>query len=65
MTLSSKAQDIERNFQTARAKANYITFHDLARRYVKHNKDGAGNERMLCTADQEGQLSSRKPLLLE
>ncbi|KAG0233561.1 hypothetical protein BGW42_007396 [Actinomortierella wolfii] len=40
MALSSKAQAIERDFYAARAKANYAAFPELARRYVKHNKEG-------------------------
>ncbi|KAF9979156.1 hypothetical protein BGZ73_005324 [Actinomortierella ambigua] len=40
MALSSKAQTIERDFYAARAKANYAAFPELARRYVKHNKEG-------------------------
>lgn len=42
MNLTPKAQTIERDFQNARAKANYSTFPEFARRYVKHNKDGVG-----------------------
>lgn len=42
MNLSPKAQTIERDFQNARAKANYTAFPEFARRYVKHNKDGVG-----------------------
>lgn len=42
MALTAKAQVIERDFQLARAKANYPTFSEFARRYVKHNKDGIG-----------------------
>ncbi|KAF9212984.1 hypothetical protein BGZ59_006073 [Podila verticillata] len=40
MNLTPKAQAIEREFQNARAKANYPAFPEFARRYVKHNKDG-------------------------
>ncbi|KAF9125976.1 hypothetical protein BGX30_000205 [Mortierella sp. GBA39] len=40
MNLTPKAQVIERDFQNARAKANYTAFPEFARRYVKHNKDG-------------------------
>jgi len=42
MNLTPKAQAIEREFQNARAKANYPAFPEFARRYVKHNKDGIG-----------------------
>ena len=42
MNLTPKAQTIERDFQNARAKANYSAFPEFARRYVKHNKDGVG-----------------------
>jgi hypothetical protein len=42
MNLTPKAQTIERDFQNARAKANYTAFPEFARRYVKHNKDGVG-----------------------
>lgn len=44
MTLTAKAQVIERDFQLARGRANYATFPEFARRYVKHNKDGVGKE---------------------
>ncbi|KAG0222152.1 hypothetical protein BGX31_009317 [Mortierella sp. GBA43] len=64
MTLSAKAQDIERNLQIARAKANYITFPDLARRYVKHNKDGAvlANSALLEMALAEAEAKTRQAL---
>lgn len=42
MVLTAKAQVIERDFQLARSKANYSTFPEFARRYVKHSKDGIG-----------------------
>jgi len=42
MNLTPKALVIERDFQNARAKANYTSFPEFARRYVKHNKDGIG-----------------------
>lgn len=44
MNLTAKAQTIERDFQNARAKANYAAFPEFARRYVKHNKDGIGKK---------------------
>ncbi|KAG0289396.1 hypothetical protein BGZ98_003846, partial [Dissophora globulifera] len=62
MNLSPKAQAIERDFQNARAKANYAAFSELARRYVKHNKDGLvlANTALLEKAVGEAEAKERK-----
>ncbi|KAF9353746.1 hypothetical protein BGX26_008495 [Mortierella sp. AD094] len=62
MTLSTKAQVIERDFQNARAKANYATFPEFARRYLKHNKDGIvlANSALLEMAVGEAELKAQK-----
>ncbi|KAF9192160.1 hypothetical protein BGZ51_006134 [Haplosporangium sp. Z 767] len=62
MTLSAKAQVIERDFQNARAKANYAAFPEFARRYVKHNKDGIvlANSALLEMAVAEAEMAARK-----
>ncbi|KAG0261688.1 hypothetical protein BG011_000784 [Mortierella polycephala] len=62
MTLSAKAQVIERDFQNARAKANYAAFPEFARRYVKHNKDGIvlANSALLEMAVAEAEIATRK-----
>ncbi|KAF8955973.1 hypothetical protein BGZ46_002504 [Entomortierella lignicola] len=61
MNLSPKAQSIERDFQNARSKANYAAFPELARRYVKHNKDGVvlANTALLEMAVGEAELKAR------
>ncbi|KAF8944994.1 hypothetical protein BGZ47_003417 [Haplosporangium gracile] len=62
MALTAKAQVIERDFQNARAKANYPTFAEFARRYVKHNKDGIvlANTAMLELAVGEAEIAIRR-----
>ncbi|KAK3813019.1 MAG: hypothetical protein J3Q66DRAFT_347178 [Benniella sp.] len=62
MNLSPKAQAIERDFQKARASANYAAFPEFARRYVKHNKDGVvlTNTALLEMAVGEAELKERK-----
>ncbi|KAI1312681.1 hypothetical protein EDD11_002880 [Mortierella claussenii] len=62
MTLSAKALVIERDLQNARAKANYVTFPELARRYIKHNKDGVvlANSALLEMAVGEALIKARK-----
>ncbi|KAG0308907.1 hypothetical protein BGZ98_006258 [Dissophora globulifera] len=62
MNLSAKAQVIERDFQNARARANYAAFPEFARRYVKHNKDGVvlANTAMLELAVGEAEISAQK-----
>ncbi|KAG0199014.1 hypothetical protein BGX28_007623 [Mortierella sp. GBA30] len=62
MNLTAKAQSIERDFQNARAKANYFAFPEYARRYVKHNKDGVvlANTALLESAVGEAELKARK-----
>ncbi|KAF9926655.1 hypothetical protein FBU30_003799 [Linnemannia zychae] len=62
MNLTPKAQTIERDFQNARAKANYSAFPEFARRYVKHNKDGVvlANTALLEMAVGEAELKARK-----
>ncbi|KAF9549135.1 hypothetical protein EC957_004774 [Mortierella hygrophila] len=62
MILTSKAQVIERDFQLARAKANYPAFSEFARRYIKHNKDGIvlANTAMLELAVGEAEIAIRK-----
>ncbi|KAF9095692.1 hypothetical protein BGX23_000103 [Mortierella sp. AD031] len=62
MNLTPKAQTIERDFQNARAKANYAAFPEFARRYVKHNKDGVvlANTALLEMAVGEAELKARK-----
>ncbi|KAI1311552.1 hypothetical protein EDD11_003434 [Mortierella claussenii] len=62
MNLTPKAQAIERDFQNARAKANYAAFPEFARRYVKHNKDGMilANTALLEMAVGEAELKARK-----
>ncbi|KAF8933122.1 hypothetical protein BGZ47_011022 [Haplosporangium gracile] len=62
MNLTPKAQTIERDFQNARAKANYSAFPEFARRYVKHNKDGVvlANTALLEMTVGEAELKARK-----
>ncbi|KAF9361437.1 hypothetical protein BGX26_003181 [Mortierella sp. AD094] len=62
MNLSPKAQSIERDFQNARSKANYASFPEFARRYVKHNKDGVvlANTALLEMTVGEAELKARK-----
>ncbi|KAF9101372.1 hypothetical protein BGX27_011502 [Mortierella sp. AM989] len=62
MTLSTKAQVIERDFQNARAKANYAAFPEFVRRYLKHNKDGIvlANSALLEMAVGEAELKAQK-----
>ncbi|KAG0331758.1 hypothetical protein BG004_001516 [Podila humilis] len=62
MNLTPKAQAIEREFQNARAKANYPSFPEFARRYVKHNKDGIvlANTALLELAVGEAEINARK-----
>ncbi|KAG0217063.1 hypothetical protein BGX33_011588 [Mortierella sp. NVP41] len=62
MTLTAKAQVIERDFQLARSKANYPAFPEFARRYVKHNKDGVVlvNTAMLELAVGEAEIAIRR-----
>ncbi|KAF9964788.1 hypothetical protein BGZ70_005939 [Mortierella alpina] len=61
MNLTAKAQAIERDFQNARAKANYTAFPEFARRYIKHNKDGIvlANTALLEAAVGEAELKAR------
>ncbi|KAF9116449.1 hypothetical protein BGX27_002481 [Mortierella sp. AM989] len=61
MNLSPKAQSIERDFQNARSKANYASFPEFARRYLKHNKDGVvlANTALLEMAVGEAELKAR------
>ncbi|KAF9340278.1 hypothetical protein BGZ91_002780 [Linnemannia elongata] len=61
MNLTPKAQTIERDFQNARAKANYSTFPEFARRYVKHNKDGVvlANTALLEMTVGEAEVKAR------
>ncbi|KAF9583231.1 hypothetical protein BGW38_009971 [Lunasporangiospora selenospora] len=61
MSLTPKAQAIEREFQTARGKANYATFPEFARRFVKHNKDGVvlANTALLEMAVGEAELATK------
>jgi len=63
MNLSPKAQAIERDFQKARASANYAAFPEFARRYVKHNKDGVGKlivlDRVACFFDTSIRASAK------
>ncbi|KAF9431368.1 hypothetical protein BGZ76_000407 [Entomortierella beljakovae] len=62
MSLSAKAQVIERDFQNARARANYSQFPEFARRYIKHNKDGIvlANSALLEKAVNEAEISTQK-----
>ncbi|KAF9395445.1 hypothetical protein BGX21_009892 [Mortierella sp. AD011] len=62
MNLSPKALSIERDFQNARSKANYASFPEFARRYVKHNKDGVvlANTALLEMAVGEAELKEQK-----
>ncbi|KAF9567690.1 hypothetical protein EC968_003189 [Mortierella alpina] len=62
MNLTAKAQTIERDFQNARAKANYAAFPEFARRYIKHNKDGIvlANTALLEAAVGEAELKARQ-----
>ncbi|KAG0291457.1 hypothetical protein BGZ96_005182 [Linnemannia gamsii] len=62
MVLTAKAQVIERDFQLARSRANYSTFSEFARRYVKHNKDGIVlvNTAMLELAVGEAEIAIRR-----
>ncbi|KAF9948226.1 hypothetical protein BGZ72_009837 [Mortierella alpina] len=62
MNLTVKAQTIERDFQIARAKANYSAFPEFARRYIKHNKDGIvlTNTALLEAAVGEAELKARQ-----
>ncbi|KAG0353593.1 hypothetical protein BGZ54_002181 [Gamsiella multidivaricata] len=60
MNLTPKAQAIERDFQNARARANYAAFPEFARRYVKHNKDGVVNTALLEMTVGEAELKARK-----
>ncbi|KAF9425226.1 hypothetical protein BGZ76_003366 [Entomortierella beljakovae] len=62
MSLSAKAQTIERDFQIARSKANYASFPEFARRYIKHNKDGVvlANTALLEMAIGEAESKERK-----
>ncbi|KAF9428419.1 hypothetical protein BGZ94_002438, partial [Podila epigama] len=62
MNLTPKAQAIEREFQNARAKANYPAFSEFARRYVKHNKEGIvlANTALLELAVGEAEIQARK-----
>ncbi|KAG0083208.1 hypothetical protein BGZ92_010986 [Podila epicladia] len=61
-TLSPKAQTIEREFLTARAKTDYAAFAELARRYVKHNPEGIVfvNTALLEQAIAEADVEARK-----
>ncbi|KAF9998695.1 hypothetical protein BGZ79_007636 [Entomortierella chlamydospora] len=62
MTLSAKAQAIERDFQNARGKANYAAFPEFVRRYLKHNKDGIvlAYSALLEMAIGEAELKAQK-----
>ncbi|KAF9194555.1 hypothetical protein BGZ51_009118 [Haplosporangium sp. Z 767] len=62
MNLTPKAQAIEREFQSARSKANYSAFPEFARRYIKHNKDGVvlANTALLEMAVGEAEIKERK-----
>ncbi|GJJ76796.1 cargo-transport protein YPP1 [Entomortierella parvispora] len=62
MTLTAKAQVIERDFQLARGRANYSTFPEFARRYVKHYKDGVvlANTALLELAIGEAESQARR-----
>ncbi|KAF9408781.1 hypothetical protein BGZ94_002189 [Podila epigama] len=60
--VTPKAQTVVDEFLAARAKANYSAFDELARRYLKHNKDGNVfvNTALLEKAIAEADLESRK-----
>ncbi|KAF8982767.1 hypothetical protein BGZ46_000682 [Entomortierella lignicola] len=62
MALSTKALTIERDFQNARAKANYASFPEYARRYIKHNKDGIvlANSALLEMAIADAEIRAQK-----
>ncbi|KAF9969582.1 hypothetical protein BGZ65_011806, partial [Modicella reniformis] len=64
MSLTPKAQVIERDFLKARASANYAAFPEFVRRYVKHYSKGVvfANTALLEMAVGEAELKERKAL---